>query len=153
MSSFNKVIMMGNLVRDPELSYLPSQTAVVEFSIASTHRFRGSDGQDREDTCFIDCRMYGKRAEVIQKYFSKGKPIMVEGRLSLDRWDAPDGSKRSKHRIFVENFTFVGGGSQGGNNGGGYGGGRSNSSMDQFGADPGNIPEAPMPPADDDIPF
>ena len=152
MSSFNKVIIMGNLTRDPELSYLPSQTAVVEFSVASTHRFRGSDGQDREDTCYIDCRLYGKRAEVIQKYFSKGKPILVEGRLTLDRWDAPDGSKRSKHRIFVENFSFVGSGGQGGGNGGGYGGGRGGSSMDQF-ADAGGIPEAPQPPADDDIPF
>ncbi len=152
MSSFNKVIMMGNLTRDPELSYLPSQTAVVEFSLASTHRFRGSDGQDREDTCFIDCRMYGKRAEVIQKYFSKGKPIMVEGRLTLDRWDAPDGSKRSKHRIYVENFTFVG--SSGGNQGGGgyNGGGRPSSSMDQYGEAGGGM-EAPQPPADDDIPF
>ena len=155
MSSFNKVIMMGNLTRDPELSYLPSQTAVVEFSLASTHRFRGSDGQDREDTCFIDCRMYGKRAEVIQKYFSKGKPILVEGRLTLDRWDAQDGSKRSKHRVYVENFTFVGGaGGQGGGAGGGYSGGRNSSSMDQLAdAGPGMAPEAPQPPADDDIPF
>ena len=151
MSSYNKVIMMGNLARDPELSYLPSQTAVVEFAIATSHKYRGADGQDREDTCFIDCRMYGKRAETIQKYFSKGKPIMVEGRLTLDRWDAPDGSKRSKHRIFIENFTFVGSGNSGGG-GGGYNNAPRQSSMDQMGSfDQGY--DVPQPPADDDIPF
>ncbi len=154
MSSFNKVIMMGNLVRDPELSYLPSQAAVVEFSLATTHKYRGADGQDREDTCFIDCRMYGKRAEVIQKYFSKGKPIMIEGRLTLDRWDAPDGSKRSKHRIFIENFSFVGSGSGGQGGGGGYNSGPRQSSMDQMAssADVGDY-DIPQPPADEDIPF
>ena len=151
MSSYNKVIMMGNLARDPELSYLTSQTAVVEFSIATSHKYRGNDGQDREDTCFIDCRMYGKRAEVIQKYFSKGKPIMVEGRLTLDRWDAPDGSKRSKHRIFVENFTFVGSSNDSQSNGG-YGGRQRQSTMGDMN-DYSQDYDIPAPPADDDIPF
>ncbi len=113
MSSFNKVIMLGNLTRDPELSYLPSQTPVVEFTLATNHRYKGSDGQMKESPCFIDCRMYGKRAEVIQKYCSKGQSLLIEGRLTLDRWEAQDGSKRSKHRIFVENFEFTGGGSGG----------------------------------------
>ncbi len=152
MSSYNKVILMGNLARDPELSYLPSQTAVVEFAIATSHKYRGGDGQDREDTCFIDCRMYGKRAEVIQKYFTKGKPIMIEGRLTLDRWDAPDGSKRSKHRVFIENFTFVGSGNGGGNSGGGFNNAPRQSSMDQVGMS-NNDYDIPQSPADDDIPF
>ncbi len=114
MSSYNKIIIMGNLTRDPELQYTQSQTAAVEFGVATTHKYT-SNGQQHEETCFIDCRMFGKRAEVIQKYFSKGKPIMIEGRLKLDAWNAQDGTRRSKHRIMVENFTFVGGGNnQGG---------------------------------------
>jgi len=107
MASFNKVIMMGNLTRDPQLSYLPSQTPVVEFGLASNRRYRGSDGQMKEDVCFVDCRCYGSRAETISKYCQKGRPLLVEGRLQLDRWEAQDGTKRSKHRIFVENFSFV----------------------------------------------
>ena len=108
MASFNKIIMIGNLTRDPQLSYLPSQTPVVEFGLASNHRYRGADGQMKEDVCFVDCRCYGKRAETISKYCQKGRPLLIEGRLQLDRWEAQDGTKRSKHRIFVENFSFVG---------------------------------------------
>ena len=107
MASFNKIIVMGNLTRDPQLSYLPSQTPVVEFGLASNRRYKGSDGQMKEDVCFVDCRCYGKPAETISKYCQKGRPLLVEGRLQFDRWEAQDGSKRSKHRIFVENFTFV----------------------------------------------
>jgi single-strand DNA-binding protein len=107
MSSYNKVIIIGNLTRDPELSYLPSQTPVVEFSIATNRKYKDSNGAEREDSCFIDCRLYGKRAEVINKYCGKGSKLMVEGRLQLDRWEAQDGSKRSKHRIMVDDFTFI----------------------------------------------
>ncbi len=147
--SYNKVIMLGNMTRDPELSYLPSQTAVVEFGLATTRKYRGTDGEMKEDTCFVDCRLYGKRAEVVSKYFKKGSPIMIEGRLALDRWEAPDGSKRSKHRIFVENFEFVGGpGGGSSNQGGGI-----RSSMDEQGmsADGGGFDERDIPA--DDIPF
>jgi len=108
MSSFNKVIMLGNLTRDPQLTYLPSQTPVVEFGLASNRKYKGSDGNMKEDVCFVDCRMYGSRAEVINKYCQKGSSLLVEGRLQFDRWEAQDGSKRSKHRIFVEGFEFVG---------------------------------------------
>ena len=114
MANYNKVIMAGRLTRDPELTFLPSQTPVVEFALATTRKYKGSDGQMKEDTCFVDCRMYGKRAEVISKYLSKGDPLMIEGRLQFDRWEAQDGSKRSKHRIFVENFEFMGSGKSGG---------------------------------------
>ena len=110
MASFNKVIMAGNLTRDPELSFLPSQTPVVEFSLASSHKYKSRDGEMKEDVCFVECRLYGTRAEVISKYCSKGSPLLIEGRLMLDRWEAQDGSKRSKHRIFVENFEFLGSG-------------------------------------------
>ena len=99
--------MMGNLTRDPQLTYLPSPTPVVEFGLATNRKWRDKDGQDREEVCFIDCQAFGRTAENINKYCSKGRPLMIEGRLTLDRWEAQDGSKRSKHRIFIENFTFV----------------------------------------------
>lgn len=108
MASYNKVILMGNLTRDPQLSYLPSQTAVVDFGLAVSRRWRGTDGQQREEVCFVDCRAYGKPAETINQYMNKGKPILVEGRLVLDSWEGKDGTKRSKHRVSVERFQFVG---------------------------------------------
>lgn len=120
MASFNKVILMGNLTRDPQLSYLPSQTPVVEVGLAVNRRFRTNDGQQREDTCFIDCRAMGKQAETINQYLRKGAPILIEGRLEFDQWEAQDGSKRSKHRVFIERFTFVGGPAGGAPAGGGY---------------------------------
>jgi len=110
MASFNKVIMAGNLTRDPELSYLPSQTPVCEFGLAVNRKWKDKQtGQQKDAVCFIDCRAYGPKADTLQKYMTKGKPILVEGRLELDNWEGKDGQKRSKHRIFVENFTFMGG--------------------------------------------
>lgn len=137
MANLNKVLLMGNLTRDPQLSYLPSQTAVVEFGLAVNRVFRKQDGSEGRDTCFVDCQMFGKRAEVINKYLKKGDPIFLEGRLKFDQWQAQDGSKRSKLRVFVENFEFLGRGSRQ--------------------ADSGTeMPEPPAPfapPTDDDIPF
>jgi single-strand DNA-binding protein len=109
MASLNKVLLMGNMTRDPQLSYLPSQTAVAEFGLAMTRKFKKQDGSQGEETCFVDCQMFGKRAEVINKYFKKGEPIFIEGRLKLDTWQGQDGSKRSRLRVFVENFEFIGG--------------------------------------------
>jgi len=87
---------------------LPSQTAVVELGLAVNRRWRGQDGQQREETCFIDCRAYGKQAETINQYLSKGRPILIEGRLQFDQWEGKDGTKRSKHRVIVEQFQFLG---------------------------------------------
>ena len=112
MANFNKVFLMGNLTRDPQLSYLPSQTAVVEFGLAVNRRWRGKDGQDKNEVCFVDCRAFGRTAENINKYMSKGRALFVEGRLTFDSWTAQDGTKRSKHRITVENFQFIGAPSQ-----------------------------------------
>ena len=108
MANFNKVLLMGNLTRDPQLSYLPSQTAVVDFGLAVNRRWKSKEGQDREETCFVDCRAFGRTAENINKYLSKGRPLFVEGRLTFDSWTAQDGTKRSKHRVTVENFQFMG---------------------------------------------
>lgn len=108
MANFNKVFLIGNLTRDPQLSYLPSQTAVVEFGLAVNRRWTGKDGSKKENTCFIDCRAFAGQAETINKYLSKGRPIFIEGRLEFDSWTAQDGTKRSKHRVTVENFQFLG---------------------------------------------
>ena len=108
MANYNKVILVGNLTRDPQLSYLPSQTAVVEFGLAINRRWRGQDNQQREETCFIDCQAYGKQAETFNQYMSKGRAILVEGRLQYDTWEGKDGVKRSKHRVVVERFQFLG---------------------------------------------
>ena len=109
MASLNKVLLMGNLTRDPQLSYLPSQTAVVEFGLAVNRRWTGKDGDARQETCFVDCRAFGRQAENINKYLTKGRALFVEGRLTLDTWTAQDGTKRSKHRVTVENFQFLSG--------------------------------------------
>jgi len=109
MANFNKVYLMGNLTRDPQLSYTPSQSAVVDFGLAVNRRWKGQDGESREETCFVDCRAFGRLAENINKYLTKGRPLFVEGRLTFNTWTAQDGTKRSKHRVTVENFQFLGG--------------------------------------------
>src|SRR3954464_1487071 len=125
MASFNKVILLGNLTRDPQLKYLPSQTPVAEFGLAVNRKFRTQAGEDREEVTFVDCAAFAKQAELINQYFTKGKPIFIEGRLKYDSWeDKQGGGKRSKLTVVVENFQFVGGrdGGQGGQGaqGGGY---------------------------------
>jgi len=107
MANFNKVILLGNLTRDPQLSYLPSQTAVVDFGLAMNRKWTGQDGQQRDETCFVDCRAFGKPAETINKYCKKGKPLLVEGRLTFDSWTGQDGVKKSKLRVTVESFQFM----------------------------------------------
>ena len=107
MAGFNKVLLMGNLTRDPQLSYTPNQTAVVDFGMATNRRWTGQDGSQRDETCFVDCRAFGRTAENINKFFTKGKPIFIEGRLTFDSWTAQDGSKKSRLRVTVENFQFL----------------------------------------------
>ena len=164
MASFNKVILLGNVTRDPQLSYLPNQTAVIEFGLAVNRRFKKQDGSQGEEVCFVDCQMFGKRAEVINKYVKKGNPLFVEGRLKFDSWQSQDGQKRSRLRVLVENFEFISSGQsgQGGQGGGGgqqqqYGGGQQ-----QYGGAPAapagggqsaGQPSEPFAPVDDDIPF
>ncbi len=109
MANYNKVILVGNLTRDPQMSYLPSQTPVVEFGMAVNRRWKGQDNQQKEETCFIDCRSYGRQAETLKQYMSKGKSILVEGRLQYDTWEGKDGARHSKHRVIVERFQFLGG--------------------------------------------
>jgi single-strand DNA-binding protein len=123
MANFNKVILAGNLTRDPQLRFLPSQTAVVDFGLAVNHKWRTPQGEDREEVLFIDCSAFGKMAETINKYCQKGKPILVEGRLKFETWDDKEsGGKRSKHKVVVDGFQFLGGRDSGPGGGGGGGG-------------------------------
>lgn len=121
--SFNKVILMGNLTRDIEIRHTPSNTAVGNFGIAVNRRYRTQSGENREEVTFVDCEAWGRTAEVMSQYLSKGRAVMIEGRLKLDQWeDKNGGGKRSKLSVVVENFQFVDSG-QGGSGGGGGGGG------------------------------
>jgi single-strand DNA-binding protein len=151
MASYNKILLMGNLTRDPQLSYTPNQTAVVDFGLATNRRWTGQDGSQRDETCFVDCRAFGRMAENINKFFRKGKPIFVEGRLSFDSWTGQDGVKRSKHRVTVENFTFLPG------TGGGGGGGPESADQSYEADAGGGFPGGGARPAgaisDDEIPF
>ncbi len=107
MSNFNQVILMGNLTRDPQLSYTQSQTAVVEFGLAVNRKFTKQDGEQAEEVLFIDCQCFGKRAEVIDKHFEKGSPIFVQGRIKRDQW-IKDDRTHTRIRVIVENFEFIG---------------------------------------------
>jgi single-strand DNA-binding protein len=106
---FNKVVLMGNLTRDPETRQTPSGQSVTNFSLAISRTWKGQDGSNQEAVSFIDCVAWGKTGEVIAQYIQKGRPILVEGRLDQRSWEQ-DGNKRSKVEVIVENFNFVGGG-------------------------------------------
>ena len=108
MSNFNKVFLMGNLTRDPELRYMPSGAAIVSFGMAINRTFKSQDGEQKKETCFVDINMFGRRAEVISEYFSKGSSIFIEGRLRFEQWEAQDGQKRSKLVVVADNFEFMG---------------------------------------------
>lgn len=119
MASFNKIMLMGNLTRDVDLKSLPSGTNVADFAIAANRKFKRQDGEQGEETLFVDCSAFGRTGEVIAQYLRKGSPIFVEGRLKLEQWESPDGGKRSKHTVVVERFEFLGGGDAGGQSGSG----------------------------------
>jgi single-strand DNA-binding protein len=149
MASYNKVLLMGNLTRDPQLSYTPSQTAVVDFGMATNRKWTAQDGSQKDETCFVDCRAFGKTADTINKYFKKGKPIFLEGRLTYDSWTAQDGTKKSKLRVTVENFQFM-------PTGGGPGGQGGQGAEQPYPSEEGeSMPSSGRAPAapNDDIPF
>lgn len=110
MANFNKVTVVGNLTRDPELRYTPQGTAVAEVSIAVNERWKDKQtGQQREEVNFFDCVLWAKTAELAAEYLKKGRPVLFHGKLKQDRWDdASTGQKRSKVRIVVEEMQFLG---------------------------------------------
>lgn len=126
---FNKVILMGNLTRDPETRQTPNGQSVTNFGIAVNRTWKGQDGSMQEQVSFIDCVAWGRTGEVIAQYMQKGRPILVSGRLDQRSWDQ-DGQKRSKVEVVVEDFNFIGGGGDGSFSGGSAGQSSSSDSSD-----------------------
>ncbi len=159
MASFNKVILAGNLTRDPELRYTPKGTAIAKFGIAINRKWTGEDGQKREEVTFVDVDAFGKQAELIGQYFRKGSPILVEGRLKLDQWDDKQtGQKRSRLGVTLESLSFLDSGNRDAAGGGSGGGGApAPSAPVARPARPAATPPADSgpdePPQGDDVPF
>lgn len=155
MASFNRVILMGNLTRDPEIRYTSGGTAVTDIGLAVNDRRKGSDGQWVDETTFVDVTLWGRTAEVAGEYLSKGSPVLIEGRLKLDTWQTNDGQKRSKLHVVCERMQMVG---PRGGGGGGGGGGRppqrqQNDSYSQPAPSEDYGPPSGGGAPDDDIPF
>ena len=157
MSTFNKVILLGNLTRDPEVRYTPKGTAVTEIGMALNRTYTAENGEKREEVTFVDVTLWGRTAEVAGEYLKKGRPVFIEGRLQLDSWDdKQSGQKRSKLKVVADSMQLIGGRAGGGGGGGGgeqeEGGGSSRPSS-------GGRSSAPPPksaaaePDDDEIPF
>jgi len=124
MPNYNKVILMGNLTRDPEVRYTSSGTAIAKLGMAINRTWNNKEGQKQEETTFVDVDAFGRQAEVIGQYLKKGRPVMIEGRLKLDQWDDKQtGAKRSKLGVVLEGFQFLDSRGEGG--GGEYSGGSS----------------------------
>ncbi len=156
MPSLNKVMLMGNLTRDPQLKYLPSNTAVVDIGLAVNRRWRSQEGEQRDETTFVDCSAFGRTAEVINQYLKKGRPIFIEGRLRLEQWqDKQSGQNRSKLTVIIENFQFID--SRGGGEGGDAGGpppSQSSAPQSTPAAQSAPAGNEPFQPVDEgDIPF
>ena len=147
MASFNKVILIGNLTRDPEVRYTPKGTAVAEIGLAVNRVYTTDAGEKREEATFVDVTLWGRTAEIAGEYLKKGRPVFIEGRLQLDTWDdKQSGQKRSKLRVVAEGMQLIGG-RQGGGDSEEGGGGRA----------PSRSAPPPKPaasaPDDDEIPF
>ena len=164
MANLNKVMLIGNLTRDPEIKYTPKGTAIADIGLAVNRNYTTESGEKREEVTFIDVTLWGRVAEIVGEYCKKGRPLFVEGRLQLDQWDdKATGQKRSKLKVVGDNIQLLGGREGGGAGGGGGGGehgeGRSEGRPQSR---PAGKPAAPpqRPPADpdldapeDDIPF
>jgi len=167
MANLNRVFLIGNLTRDPEVRYTPKGTAVTELGLAVNRTYTTDQGEKKEETTFIDVEFWGRQAEVVAEYLKKGRPVFIEGRLKLDTWDdKQSGQKRSKMRVVGEGFQFLGS-REAGSGGGGGGGGEEERLPDRpqpqrpsgpprpgAGSKPAQPPAADRPPEEeDDIPF
>jgi single-strand DNA-binding protein len=148
MASFNRVILLGNVTRDPELKYISTGTAVTEIGLAVNDRRKGPNGDWIEETTFVDVTLWGRTAEIASEYLSKGAPVLIEGRLKLDTWEK-DGKKNSKLRVVGERMQLLGSKGGGGAPGGSRGPARRNEDEAQY----GQPAAADMGPPDEDIPF
>lgn len=114
MANYNKVILLGNLTRDPELRVTPKGTSVCQIGLAVNRYYRNDAGDTQEETTFVDIEAWGRQAEVISKYVTKGNPLFVEGRLRLDSWENKSGEKRTRLKVVLENMQLLGGRGEGG---------------------------------------
>lgn len=162
MANFNKVILVGNLTRDPEVKYTTGGTAVAELGLAVNRTWFDQKANERkEETTFVDVTLWGRQAEVAGEYLSKGRSVLIEGRLQLDQWeDKQSGQKRSKLRVVCENMQMMGGRGEGGPGGGGGGGGASRGGGQRGGASRSSEPSDSYSGepsygggSDDDVPF
>ena len=153
MANFNKVILAGNLTRDPELRYTPKGTAIAKIGIAINRNWTSETGEKREEVTFVDVDAFGKQAELIGQYFKKGRPILMEGRLKYDTWDDKQtNQKRSKLGVVMESFQFLD--SRSGEGGASGAGAASRPARPAPGSSdpPPSEPEGPAP-EEDDVPF
>jgi single-strand DNA-binding protein len=154
MANFNKVILAGNLTRDPELRYTPKGMAIAKFGLAINRTWKNEAGESKEEVTFVDIDCFGRTAETIAQYLKKGRPVLIEGRLKLDQWDDKQtNQKRSKLGVVAESFQFMDSGrSEGGGSGGAPAAPRAAAPKP---AGNGGTPEEPdaQPPEDDDVPF
>lgn len=155
MANFNKVILAGNLTRDPEMRYTPKGTAVTKIGMAINRTWKSETGETKEEVTFVDVEAWGRQGEVIAQYMKKGRPFLVEGRLKLDQWeDKNTKQKQSKLKVVLESFSFID------SNRGDGGGAPSEAPRARAAAAPAaaaGAPEAPeaeaAPPEEDDVPF
>lgn len=159
MATYNKVTILGNITRDIELKSIAGGQSVAKIGLALNRSFTTSSGEKRDEVTYVDCEAWGKQAEVMAKYLSKGRPVLIEGRLKLDMWEDKEGKKQSKLKVVVEEFVFVD--SRPGGGGGGPGGGEEGGAASEAGGGQGWSKPAPKAaprsnaPAEpaDDIPF
>jgi single-strand DNA-binding protein len=150
MAGYNKVILIGNLTRDPELRYTPQGVAIAKIGLAVNRTWKNEAGETKEEVTFVDVDAFRRQAETLAQYLKKGSPLMVEGRLKLDQWDDKQtGQKRSRLGVVLEGFQFLGGGNRGAEGGAPGPGPKPAAPKSEAPADG----EAPPPPEDDDVPF
>ena len=155
MASVNKVILVGNCTRDPEIRYTPKGTAVTDLGLAMNRYYSSDGGEKREETTFVDVTLWGRQAEIAGEYLKKGRPVYIEGRLQMDSWeDKNSGQKRSKLKVVGEQMQLLGSRDGGGGGGGGYQQGRESEPPPQGSQEPaGNDGAQFSSGEDDDIPF
>jgi len=156
MASFNKVILVGNLTRDPEVRYTPKGSAVCDLAMAVNRQYSLEGGEKREEVTYVDVVLWARLAEIAGEYLKKGRPVLIEGRLQLDSWDdKQSGQKRSKLRVVGETMQLLGGRPGGGEGDEGAGGGGASRYSGGSGRSSSAPPprSAPSEPDDDDIPF
>jgi single-strand DNA-binding protein len=151
MANFNKVILVGNLTRDPELRYTPKGMAIAKVGLAINRNWTSEGGEKKEEVTFVDVDIFGRTAENVAQYMKKGRPILIEGRLRLDQWDDKQtGQKRSRLGVVAETVQFLGSPTGGGGEGGESAPRRSAPASAPA---PSAAAEPDMPPSDDDVPF